>query len=195
MQVGAVEDAHDLGEFGLAAGELHGDAAAAVAPHLAEARQQLGEPVAALGLARRHLDARAADLRLEPARGPLGDDPAVVDDPDPVGQGVGLLEVLGGEEHGHALVVGQPRDLLPERAAALRVQAGGRLVQEQDPGRVHERQRQVEPALHSARVAADATVGRLGQPDALEQRLGAPPSLGGRQSLQRGLEHGDARGR
>ena len=65
-------------------------------------------------------------------------------------------------------------------AAALRVEAGGRLVEEQDPRRVDEREREVQPALHAARVAADAAVGRLGQPDALEQLLRAPPAVGRR---------------
>jgi len=39
VQIGAIENPHDLGQFGLAARQLHGDAAAAIAPHLAEARQ------------------------------------------------------------------------------------------------------------------------------------------------------------
>ena len=60
-------------------------------------------------------------------------------------------------------------DLLPQRGAALRVEAGRRLVEEQDARAVDERQREVEAALHAARVAADLAVGRLGQPDALEQ--------------------------
>ena len=62
-------------------------------------------------------------------------------------------------------------DLLPQRAAALQVQAGGRLVEEQDARAVHEREREVQSALHAAGVAADAPVGRFGQADALEQLL------------------------
>ena len=45
----------------------------------------------------------AADLALELAGVAAGDDPAVVDDHDVVGQAVGLLEVLGGEQDGRAL--------------------------------------------------------------------------------------------
>jgi signal transduction histidine kinase len=40
-----------------------------------------------------------ADRALEPAGGALGDDPAVVDDGDPVGEPVGLVQVLGGQQH------------------------------------------------------------------------------------------------
>ena len=46
----------------------------------------------------------AADHALEPVRGVVGDHAAVVDDGDLVGEGVGLLEVLRGEQHGRALV-------------------------------------------------------------------------------------------
>ena len=53
--------------------------------------------------------------------------------------------------------------------AALRVEARGRLVEEEDAGPVHEREREIEPPLHAARVAADLAVGGLGQPDAVEQ--------------------------
>ena len=35
-------------------------------------------------------------------RCPLGDDPAVVDDGDPAGELIGLVEVLGGKQHGRA---------------------------------------------------------------------------------------------
>ena len=50
---------------------------------------------------------------------------------------------------------------------------GGRLVEEQDARAVDERERQVEPALHAARVAADLAVGGVRQADALEQLVAA----------------------
>ena len=59
------------------------------------------------------LDALAADALLELVGGALGDQGAVVDHRDPVGEAVGLVEVLGGQQHGRAL--GDPRlDHLPE---------------------------------------------------------------------------------
>ena len=60
-----------------------------------------------------------ADLGLERVGRALGHDLAVVDDPHAVGQHVGLLEVLGGEEDGHAVLLRQALDLLPQRRAAL----------------------------------------------------------------------------
>ena len=53
--------------------------------------------------------------------------------------------------------------------AARRVQAGRGLVEEQHLRAVHEREREVQAAAHAARVAADAPVGGLREPDALEQ--------------------------
>ena len=128
---------------------------------------------------------RPADLRLQRLRRALGDDVPAVDDPDPVGEDVGLLEVLGGEEDRHAALGYQALDLLPERRAALRVHAGGGLVEEEDPRTVDERQREVETPLHATRVAADLAVGGLDQADALEELITAPPSLLARQRVQR----------
>ena len=113
---------------------------------------------------------------------------AVVDDPDAVGEDVGLLEVLGREEHRDAVLAGEARHLVPERRAALRVEAGRRLVEEEDARPVDEREREVEPPLHAARVAADLAVGRLGEADALEQLLRRGLALGLREPLQHRLQ-------
>ena len=96
---------------------------------------------------------------------------------DAVGEHVGLLEVLRGQEDGHAVLARQARDLVPQGGAALRVEAGRRLVEEQDARAVHEREREVEAALHAARVAADLAVGRVGEADALEQLVAAARAL------------------
>ena len=53
---------------------------------------------------------------------------------------------------------------------------------------MHEREREVEPALHAARVAADLAVGRVGEADALEQLGAAADALALGQAVQRGLE-------
>ena len=56
-----------------------------------------------------------ADGALEVGGRALGDDLAVVDDADAVGERVGLLEVLGGEEDRHAQLVVEPAHLVPAR--------------------------------------------------------------------------------
>ena len=47
-----------------------------------------------IGLAERELQARPTHLPLQVGRGAAGDNPAVVDDHDPVGELVGLVEIL-----------------------------------------------------------------------------------------------------
>ena len=133
------------------------------------------------------LDVGVADFGLERLRRALGDDPAAVDDADVVGELVGLLQVLGGEEDRGAVVVQRPH-LLPDRLAADRVEAGGRLVEEEHARFVDERGGEVEAALHAAGVGADAAVGGGGQVDPFEQGVGAPAALGGGDALQGRLQ-------
>ena len=52
----------------------------------------------------------------------------------------------------------QAADLVPHRGAALGVEAGGGLVEEEDVGVVDQRRGQVEPALHPPRVGLDLAV-------------------------------------
>ena len=54
----------------------------------------------------------------------------------------------------------------------MRVEAGGRFVEEEDGRAVDERGRQVEPAPHPARVGAGHAVGGVGETEALEQLVG-----------------------
>jgi hypothetical protein len=127
---------------------------------------RVGEPEA---------DVAAGDAALELVRGALGDQPAVVEQRDPVGELVGLLEVLRGEEDGgpagHQLA-----DELPHGAAAARVQAGGGLVQEDDPRVADQGHRQVEPPLHPAGVGAGRLPAGVGQVELVEQLGRAPPA-------------------
>ena len=74
------------------------------------------------GVAHGDLQPFAADLGLELVGGALGDDPAVVDHHDGVGQQVGLLQVLRGEQQRGA-TRDQPVDHVPHVDPAARVQA------------------------------------------------------------------------
>ena len=87
-----------------------------------------------------------------------------------------------------ALAAREAVDLLPERGSALDVETGGRLVEEENARAVDERHREVEPALHAARVAADPAVGRLREADPREQLVRARQALGAGQRLERRLE-------
>ncbi len=183
-----VERADDLGELLRAAFEPDGNALGRAAGRLPEALEDAGDRGGVGAVAGNRLDGRAADLRLQRARCALGDDLAVVDDPDAIREDVGLFEVLRGEEDGHAVVLREAGDLLPERRSALRVEAGRRLVEEEDGGPVCEREREVEPALHAARVAVHLAVGGLGEADPAEQLVGPGRPLAAREAVERRLQ-------
>ena len=77
-----------------------------------------------------HVDPVAAELRLELVGGAVGDDPALVDHGDAVGQLVRLLQILRGEQNGRA-AADQRAHRLPHLGTAARVEPGRRLVEEQ----------------------------------------------------------------
>ena len=92
--------------------------------------------------------AAAFGHELRPGR--PGDHLAVVDDHDAVGQPLGLLDLVGGEQHAHARRPQVP-DHGPDGQAALRIDAGGRLVQEGHPRPADQGQGQGQPLLFAAR--------------------------------------------
>ena len=53
---------------------------------------------------------------------------------------------------------------------------------------MNEREREVEPPLHASRVAGDLAVGRVGEPDAVEQLLRSGLALVLPHALERGLQ-------
>jgi hypothetical protein len=78
----------------------------------------------------------------------------VVDDGDRVGEAVGLLEVLGGEQHVGA-AGDEGVDGLPQLVAAARVEAGGGLVEQQHAGCADQAGTEVEAATHATGVGPD----------------------------------------
>jgi hypothetical protein len=71
---------------------------------------------------------------------------------DPVGQVFRLVHVMGGEEDGLAELP-EPGNDLPGGAAGGRVEASGRLVQEDELGVADEGEGEIEPALLTSRTA------------------------------------------
>ena len=127
------------------------------------------------------LQRRVADRRLQLVRRALGDLAAAVDDGDPVGELVGLVEVLRGQQH-RAAVGDEAADRVPHLAAGARVQAGGRLVEEDQRRARDQACREVEPPAHAARELRDRPVGGLLEAELLEQRASRsrarPPGAG-----------------
>src|SRR5215216_705667 len=181
-----VQGAHHVGEVSVV--EADGDGAGLGGDLLAEASQRLRDGGALPGVRGGRLDAGAPDLGLQRLRRVLRDDAAPVYDPDPVRQHVGLLQVLGRQEHRHPILARQTAHLRPHGAAALGVEARRRLVQKQDARPVHQGEREVQPPLHPAGVTAHPPVRGLREPDAL-QELSAPLfPLCSRQAVQSSLE-------
>ena len=100
----------------------------------------------------------------------LGDDPAVAQDRHPVGEVLGLVHVVGGEEDGLAERL-QPLDHVPGVAAGGRVEAGGRLVEEDQVGVADDPDRDVGAAFLPAGEGADARVALLAEADQLDRLL------------------------
>src|SRR5439155_22940204 len=93
---------------------------------------------------RLELDHRSVErLGLDLRRAPVGDEPALVDEAEGVAQ-LRLVHVVGRHEDRRARV-GEPPDDRPERAPRDRIDAGGGLVQEDQPRAVHKGAREREP--------------------------------------------------
>ena len=135
-----------------------------------------------------HDDDVAGDLALEVRRGALGDDQPGIDDRDPVTERVGLVQVVRGEEDRHALVA-EPAHLLPHASPARRVQPGGRLVQEDDLGRMDDAERDIEAPALPAGVGADLAVGEVAELEGLDGRLGEALRGGFRDAVHARLVH------
>ena len=108
---------------------------------------------------------------LELGEGPVLDDRALVQDRDAVRELFGLVEVLSREQHRRAPARELP-DGLPHLVAGLRVEPGGRLVEEDDRRVADQAHRDVEPASHASRVRRRLAVSCIGEREAVEQLVG-----------------------
>ncbi len=129
-------------------------------------------------------EAKLFRLALELSLAPGSHDGAMVDDDDPVGQALHLVELMAREDHAHA-VVAQAGDDVAHHYATRRVDAGGRLVQEGHAGLADERQRQREPLLFPTRESFVRCPRDRAKPDEIEDILGVPGILViGREQVQ-----------
>src|SRR5207253_3302291 len=124
------------------------------------------------------LDAELDDLAAERGAKPLrcveGDDLAGMHDRHPVAELFSLVEVVGGEEDRQLAVAAEVRDDVEQLRADARVEADGRLVEEEDVRARDERAGDLEPAPFSAAVGADRPVDEVAQPDEVDELLDPP---------------------
>src|SRR6185436_5935280 len=97
----------------------------------------------------------------------LGEDPPVLDDRDAVCQRLRLVEVVGRQDDGLAERL-ERADGVPRAAARRRVEAGRRLVEEDQLRIADQREREVEAAQLPARQRAGARRLLAAQPDELD---------------------------
>src|SRR3954453_22256667 len=141
------------------------------------ARELVQERGRVLGLARGELaglvaprDAVARRPRAERGRRPLGDDPPLLDDRDAVAQGLRPVEVVRGQHDGLAEVLERAHDV-PRRAPRRRVEAGGRLVEEDELGVADERGREERKRRGGARGGGGGRAGAARGPPAQRPRV------------------------
>ena len=127
-----------------------------------------------------------------------GDDLAVVHRHQPV-EALGFVHVRGGDHHAHLRPARADRvDEVPELAARQRIDAGGRLVEDEQVGIVDERAAEAQLLLHAAGKLAGGTGLELLEARRREQLVDLRAALGRGQSEQSAekidvLEHGERR--
>ena len=85
---------------------------------------------------------------------------------------LGLVHVMGGDQHGDALG-GELVDLVPELAPRLGIDAGGRLVEQQQLRLRQDAGAERQPLLPAARQFAGKLVGAAVEPEPVDGLLGA----------------------
>ena len=91
----------------------------------------------------------------------------MIDHHDVSGETIGLLEVLRGEQHRGARL-DEGIDHIPEGEPALRVEPGGRLIEEEHRWRCDQRGCQIEPPAHAAGVGLDRATTGVGETELLQ---------------------------
>ncbi len=118
-----------------------------------------------------------------------GDHAAAGEDADRVAQPLDQVELVAGEDDGHALA-GLLEQRLGEGVDADRVQPGERLVEDQHLGPADQRGGQLDPLLVAQRQLLDGVAAALAQAEPLDPLAGGPRGGGGVQPVQPG-EVGD----
>ena len=102
---------------------------------------------------------------------------AVVDDGDAVAELVGLVHVVRGQEDGEIALGLDLAQHLPDRHPRHRVEAGGGLVEEEDPRLVHEAAGDLHAPAHAAGEVLHRSRPPLGELHGREQLVDQPDAL------------------
>src|SRR6266540_1567870 len=143
-------------------------------PDRGERARHLGD---VLGSADVDLDHLAPCALLQLGGCALGDGSAVIDDDDLIGQVVGFVQVLGGEQN-VGPPVDEPAHRVPQVEAASWIHTRGRLVEQQQPRGADQTRPEVQLTAHAPRVRSHKTVRVLGEAQLLEHRRAVGASRG-----------------
>ena len=116
------------------------------------------------------------DARFERLRCATRDQPALVDDGDAVAV-LGLVHVVGGQEHGGSFLALELVDIAPDMAAGLGVKAYRGLVQEKHPRGMQKASRDLQAPLHASGESAHQVGAPVPQSDHAHHPLDASVPL------------------
>ena len=115
-------------------------------------------------------------------------DPTGPHDRDPVGQPLGLVEVMRREQDRHLAPVPETSDHIQQFQPDPGIQPDGRFVEEEHGGLGDERASDLQPPALSAAVRSDGPVDQLGQREGLHDLLEPPGDLPDRDAPQTGVD-------
>ena len=98
-------------------------------------------------------------------------------DRDAVAEALGFVEVVRREENGRLAAVAEARDDVDQLGADPRVEADGRLVEEEHARPRDERTRDLQPPSLAAAVGRDRPIEQLGEPEDVGELLDARGGL------------------
>ena len=101
---------------------------------------------------------------------PSEHDIALAEQRDPVAHALHAVEQMRRQQHRDVAML-EIADDLQQLQRRLRIEAGGRLVQDRDLGVLHQDFGEPEPLAHAAREGVDRLVGNLLQADMVERLL------------------------
>ena len=101
---------------------------------------------------------------------PFAHERTLVQNADAIADLLHLPEQMRAEQDGDAALF-EIENQIANLARAGRIDAGGRFIEHQQPRLLHERLREPDALEHSFRIAADAPVRRVFEPDELQQFL------------------------
>ena len=104
---------------------------------------------------------------------PFGDQTTGGEHADPIGQLLGFVEVVRGQQHGRAVVT-ERLDEVPRATTRRRIEAGGRLVEEQHVRPPEDPEREIDPAALPARQRADPGIDLLVESDERDDLVERP---------------------